>query len=67
MVLEQHVVLVCGAADAPEDVALHELVHIGPEPVDDLRGVVSTFDVSMDEDKSLRHGHPRCSTAESGR
>ena len=49
MVLEDHVVLVCGAADAPEDVALHELVHIGPKPVDNLPGAISVFGVSIDE------------------
>ena len=38
MVLEQHVVLVSSAANAPEDVALHELVDVGTEAIDDLRG-----------------------------
>ena len=38
MVLEQHVVLVSSTANAPEDVALHEVVDVGAETIDDLRG-----------------------------
>lgn len=34
--LEEDVVLVCRAADAPEDVTLHEVVHIRPEAINNL-------------------------------
>lgn len=34
--LEEHVVLVSSATDAPEDIATHKVVDIGSKPVDDL-------------------------------
>ena len=36
MVLEEKVVLVRGTTDAPEDVALHEVIRIRTEPINNL-------------------------------
>jgi hypothetical protein len=43
VVLEQHVVLVRNAADAPEDIALHKLVDVRPESINDLVREASAY------------------------
>lgn len=45
MVLEEHIVLVSRSADAPEDIALHEVVDVRAKTVDDLiaKSVCVTF------------------------
>jgi hypothetical protein len=43
VVLEQHVVLVRNAADAPEDIALHEVFDVRPESINDLARDVSAY------------------------
>ena len=68
VVLEEQVVLVCQPTDAPEDVALHEVVHIGAEAINDL-----TRSPSQDCHTRRRYGcdshrgRPRYSAAGSGR
>ena len=38
--LEEHIVLVCGTSNTTEDIALHEVVDVGPKPIDNLYSTV---------------------------